>query len=136
MATNIYTGFFLFSLALVYFAYRQYLNTQDLLLMGKKTQATVIDLIQVSSDDGGYTYKPVFEYRAKGEKRTHVSSISSSPAPYQVGEKVQIVFDTMDDEVKIVSFWGLYRWSVILLMFAAPIFVLCGSYLLYSKAWI
>ncbi len=135
MAIKIYTVFFLLSLAMIYFAYKQYANTQELLLMGTKTKAQVINLIQSRSDDG-YTYAPVFEYKDNGQVKTYRSSISSSPPAYQEGQWVPIVFNTMNGEVKVVGFWGLYRWSVILLMLASPIFILCGSYLLYTKSWI
>ena len=135
MAIKIYTGFFLLSLVLIYFAYKQYANTQDLLLMGKKAKGRVIEMIRTSSDDG-YTYTPIFEYMANGEIKTFKSTISSSPPAYATGDIVPIVFEGNDGEVKIVSLWGLYRWSVILLMLASPIFILCGAYLLYTKSWI
>lgn len=134
MAVKIYTGFFLLAIVLLYFAYRQYQNTTDLLLMGKKAKATVINLIKSRSDDG-YVYKPVFEYKtANGERKTYTSSIGSSPPAYRVGEQVQVVYDKMNDVVKIVSFWGLYRWTIILLMIASPILVLTTAYLFYTKS--
>ncbi len=135
MAIKIYTSFFLLSLVMIYFAYKHYANTQDLLLMGKKTKGRVIKMV-VSRSDDGYTYAPVFEYQANGQTKTYKSTVSSSPPAYAEGDIVSLVFDDSDGEVKIISFWGLYRWSVILLMMASPIFILCGSYLLYTKSWI
>ena len=133
MAVNIYTGFFLSSLTLIYFAFKQYTNTKDLLLMGSQTTAKVIDLIESRSDEG-YTYTPVFEYTEQGgQRKTYKSKISSSPPSYNIGDHVQIVYNKLDDEVKIISFWGLYRWSIILMMIASPIFVLTSAYLLYTR---
>ncbi|CAN0579848.1 unnamed protein product, partial [Ectocarpus sp. 12 AP-2014] len=36
-------------------------------------------------------------------------------------------------DVRVVSFWGLYRWSVILLMIASPLLIIGGAYLLFIK---
>jgi len=62
------------------------------------------------------------------------SEVSSRPPAYKIGEKVEIVYDPKDvDEVKVVSFWGLYRWAIILSCFAAPLLIIGGGYLLYQR---
>jgi hypothetical protein len=130
----LYGGLLMVGIVLVYFAVKQYNKTSDLLTHGIKTKATVIDLIKIHSDDG-YTYKPVFEYFDETDKRREFkSSISSSPAPYKVGEQVKIIYNTDDyDEVKTISYWGLYRWTIILLSIASPLLIIGGGYFLYSK---
>ena len=53
----------------------------------------------------------------------------------EVGEKVKIVYDQQDDdEVKTISFWGLYRWTIILSCIAAPLLIIGGGYLLYLRS--
>ena len=133
MTEYFYSGLLLLSLVFIYFAMKQYSNTKELLNTGVKTSAEVIDLIESSSDDG-YTYKPVFEYTDRtGGKMTFESDISSSPAPYQIGDYVDIIYSLDSGNRKIVSFWGLYRWTILLLSFAAPLLIIGGGYLLYAR---
>lgn len=133
MIEYLYTGMLITAIVLVYFAIKQYYNSKELIATGIKTKAKVIDLIQISGDDG-YTYKPVFEYTDRSNNLiTFKSEISSSPAPYNVGDIVTIVYDTNNEDRKIVSFWGLYRWTIILLAIASPLLIIGGGYLLYAR---
>jgi len=135
MINYLYWSLFIGGLTLIYFAIKSYSTTNRLLENGIKTSAKVIDLIAISGDDG-YTYKPVFEYTDKtNTKREFKSKISSSPAPYSIGEKVKIVYNPRNNkEVKVIGFWGLYRWTIILLSIASPLLIISGGYLLYTKA--
>ncbi|MBW1296711.1 DUF3592 domain-containing protein [Aquimarina litoralis] len=129
----IYIGMLIIALILIYFAIKNYNTTKNLITNGVKTQATVIDLIKVKSDDG-YNYKPVFEYNDKAKNIfTFKSEISSSPAPYAIGDNVSIIYSTDNKNRKIVSFWGLYRWTLILLSIASPLLIIGGGYLLYTR---
>jgi len=133
MIEYVYTGMLLIALVLIFFAYKQYNVTKSLISDGYKTKAKVIDLIQISGDDG-YTYKPVFEYTNKANDTiTFKSEISSRPAAHNVGDTVNIVYSKHSDERKIISFWGLYRWTVILLSIASPLLIIGGGYILYSR---
>lgn len=133
MIDYLYYGLFLFALILMYFALKQFNITKDLLANGIITKATVTDLIKVSSDDG-YTYKPVFEYTDNTNNIiTFKSDVSSKPAPYAVGDLVDIVYSTENDRTKVVSYWGLYRWTIILLSIAAPFLIISAGYFLYLK---
>lgn len=132
MIQYLYWGLFAAGLIAMYFAIKMYNETSELLQTGVKTKAIVKDLIEVSGDDGS-TYKPVFEYidRSNATKEFK-SEVNSSPPAYKVGEKVAIVYDPKDlEEVKVVSYWGLYRWTIILLSIAAPLIIIGGGYLLY-----
>jgi len=132
MIQYLYWAFCAVGMILLYFAMRSYNNTRDLLSTGIKTTATVVEMITVSSSDGS-TYKPVFEFTdRRHEIRRYESKISSSPPSYKVGEKVKIVYDQKEeDEVKTISFWGLYRWCIILLCIASPLLIIGVGYLLY-----
>lgn len=133
MINYIYIGLFIIGLIAAYYATVHYKDTKLLLETGEKTRAEVVHLIPKSSDEGGYTYAPVFEYTDKfNTLKTYTSSISSKPASYAIGETVQIIYDPNDDEnVKIISFWGLYRWTLILACIAFPFLSIGGGYLLY-----
>ena len=129
----LYVGMLVVSVVLIYFAYKQYHASQNLMAEGIKTKAKVIDLIEVSGDDGS-TYKPVFEYTDRNNNVVaFTSSVSSSPAPYSIGDNVTIVYAKNSDERKVVSFWGLYRWTIILLSMASPLLIIGGGYFLYSR---
>lgn len=134
MIQYLYYGLITGGMVLLYFAMRSYNNTADLLSTGIKTTAIVVEMITVSGSDGS-TYKPVFEFTDRGNGiRRYKSDVSSSPPAYKVGEKVKIIYDKNDDdEVKVISFWGLYRWCIILLCIASPLLIIGGGYLLYMR---
>lgn len=127
-----YLILFLLGSFLAYSAFTQYQKTQNLLHKGIKTTATVAKFYTHQSD-GSTMYKPVFEFIDRSQtERTFESSISSSPPAYKIGDKVKIIYDAASPEkAKTISFWGLYHWSIILLMVASPLLVIGGSYLLY-----
>ena len=132
MGNYIYGAMLIIGLTLLFFSIITYRKTKELLHSGTKTNAVVTELIRMSSDDG-YTYKPVFEYKDRQQNvRTYTSQVSRSPPAYQVGENVQIVYDQIEEEVMVISFWGLYRWPVILLSIASPLLIIGCCYFLYS----
>lgn len=128
-----YSTLLFIGLSLSYVSYNQYNKTKTLLQNGKRTTATVVDFV-VSQGDDGPVYKPVFEFKdVTGSIRTYTSTIASKPPAYELEEKVKIIYDKKDpDNLKTISFWGLYRWSIIAFMIAAPFLIIGGSYLLYS----
>lgn len=133
MIDYLYIGLLCIAIVLFYFASKSYSNTQELLRDGIKTTAIVIDLIE-NRDSDGTTYKPVFEYTDRsGSIVTFQSSVSSSPAPYSVGDKVKIIYSQIENEQKVISYWGLYRWTIILLSIAFPLLIIGGGYIWYTK---
>ena len=109
------------------------METSTLLADGIKTKATVIELLEVSDSDGT-SYKPVFEYFDKNDNRiSFKNEVSTSPAPYKVGDKVAIIYSKTSEQNKVVSFWGLYRWTIIFLIFACPFLIIGGGYFLYQQ---
>jgi len=120
------------ALILMYFALKEYSKSANLIRGGVRSTAKVIELIEVSGDDGN-TYKPVFEYKRGNSTQIFKSSVSSNPPSYSVGEKVKVVYNPREiDEVKVISYWGLYRATVILLAIAAPFLIIGGGYFLYK----
>jgi hypothetical protein len=134
MINYLYGALLLISLVLIYFANKQYNKTTKLISNGVKTTATVVSLITVSGSDGN-TYKPVFEYTDKlNIKQIFKSEVSSNPPAYRIGEKIKIIYNPIDkSEVKTISYWGLYRWAIILLSIASPFLIIGGGYFLYSR---
>ncbi|MCH3884861.1 DUF3592 domain-containing protein [Tenacibaculum aquimarinum] len=132
MIEYLYAALLIIGFVLLYFANKQYTISRNLINNGVKTKAKVIDLLEISSDDG-YTYKPVFEYLNRlDETVTFESAVSSSPPAYRIGDYATIVYSKQNNEErKIVSFWGLYRWPIILLCFASPLLIISLSYFGY-----
>lgn len=127
-------GFFLFlGLTLAYFSFQQYQKTQHLLKNGIRTIGTVKKLV-LTQDDDGPMYSPVFEYTDRSNTHHEFESkVRSRPPAYEVGEKVKLVYSRKDsNNVKVVSFWGLYSASVILAMVAAPLLIIGFSYIVYQ----
>lgn len=117
-----------------YLSWSQYQKSQTLLTKGMRTKANVV-AYETSRGENSTLYAPVFEYKDRSQEViTFTSSVKSSPPAYDLGQQVNIVYNTSNpQDVKIVSFWGLYAASVILLMIASPLLILGGSYLLYAS---
>ncbi|MEC7262468.1 MAG: DUF3592 domain-containing protein [Bacteroidota bacterium] len=129
----LYLGMLLIAVVMTYYAIKNYNATTDLIKNGIRTKAKVIELLRISSDDG-YTYKPVFEYRDRSNNViTFNSDVSSSPPAYHVGDLVEIIYSKDSNMKKVISFWGLYRWTIILLCLASPLLIIGGGYLLYAR---
>ncbi len=129
----LYTSLLITSIILTMVATWLYGNTRKLMENGTFTDGKVIDLLESSSSDETM-YKPVFEYTdRRKEKITFKISFSSRPAAYKIGEKVKIIYTSDGKNQRIVSYWGLYRWTIILLCIASPMFIIGGGYLLYIR---
>lgn len=127
-------GLLFLGIILLYVALQHYTKTNKLISRGVKTTATVTRLIEIDGDDG-YTYKAVFEFEGRNSTNYQLTSaVSSNPPMYKIGDRVKVVYNPNDpEEVKMVSFWGLYRWSVVLLSIACPLIIIGGGYLLYAR---
>lgn len=127
-----YTFLFLLGFGLSYIAYTEFQKTKALLAKGIQTTALVREYV-VSRGESNNMYQPVFEYKDHNQKvHTYTSTIKSYPPAHKIGEKVKIVYSRKNvNKVKTISFWGLYRGSVILFMIASPLLVIGGAYLMY-----
>lgn len=127
-----YSVLFLIGAVLAYGGYSEYFKTRSLLEKGVKTTAKVREF-SVSSGDNGPMYAPIFEFKDRSQnEQVFESGISSSPPAYQIGDLVKIIYNPSNvKKVKTISFWGLYRGSVILFMIAAPFLIIGAAYLLY-----
>ena len=124
---------FLIGAGLAYGAYSEFSKTRRLLAKGTQTMAVVKDF-NVSRGDNGPMYAPIFEFKDRSQNiQVFESKINSSPPAYQIGDKVKIIYNPSKvNHVKTISFWGLYRGSVIISMIAAPFLIIGGAYLLYT----
>jgi len=130
MNTSIYGATFIAGVVLVYIAFKQFQGSRKIVSSGVKTEAVVIDLKSILGSEGEM-FEPVYEYvDLTGNKKQLVSDIQYSEPPMKIGDKLQIYYNDKD-KVRMASYWGLYRWPIILFIFAAPFLIIGGGYLLY-----
>jgi hypothetical protein len=98
------------------YAYR---STQRFLARAVTTTGTVVELVPSPGQNGQTMYAPVYTYRDRsGAQHKVQSSVSSSPAGFDVGQAVTVLYDPADaGDGRIRSFsrlWGLCTilWSI------------------------
>lgn len=108
-------------------------TSTDLSRYGIKTTAKVVDNIPKFDSDGDVTYKSVLQYRDEFDN-AHLWStkVSSNPPMYKTGKEVEIYYDPSDfNRIRVKSFWGLYRATILLLIFSAPFLIISIGYFAY-----
>jgi Protein of unknown function (DUF3592) len=92
-------------------------STRSFVAHAQTTQGKVVELIEVRDKDGGSsTWKPRVTYRAPtGQQITFESSFSTNPAPYSVGETVDVLYLPSDPaEARIRGYQSLWLGPTIL----------------------
>lgn len=92
-------------------------NTRRFIANADTAQGKVIELIEVrDQDDGSISYKPVVTYAvANGRSITFTASFSTKPAPYDVGESVEVLYAPGDpQDARIKGFSSLWLGPTIL----------------------
>lgn len=134
LAMIVHTIILAVGLAGLYFAYVQFQKVSRFLSTGRLTTATVIALLkEEDEDDGGTLYRPQFEFTDQQNKKVQFqSSTRSSTSWWKVGEVTPVVHDPQNpSEVRIIAYWSLYRYVILLAMFAAPFLVIGLGYFLF-----
>jgi hypothetical protein len=100
----------------------------------ERATATVVDLQRVSGSDGD-TYKPVFTFKTYANQDiTYRSGVSSSPPAFEIGEEVTIAYDRNNPSTaQLLTYWGSFRWSIILACIAMPLIIIGGGYHLAQR---
>ena len=92
-------------------------STRRFIADAESAQGRVVELIEVrDEDDGSISYKPVVTYEtANGRSITFTASFSSKPAPYDVGESVEVLYAPQDPhDARIKGFSSLWLGPTIL----------------------
>ncbi|AKD57517.1 hypothetical protein SD10_24090 [Spirosoma radiotolerans] len=116
-------------------------TSMDLIKTGNRTMATVDELQKERGKKGRYTYRPIFKFTTVTGKEIHYEySIASSPPDWAVGDKATIIYPTNNPEDALVlTYFGAFRWAIILLAIAAPLLIIGGGYFvfgLYAKQYL
>lgn len=95
----------------------------------EKASGTVIGLERVPGSDGD-TYKAIFKFRTYNNKEViYREKSSSSPAAWSVGEDARFAYQRDDpSNAKLLTYFGSFGWTVILLAIAMPLLVIGGGY--------
>jgi hypothetical protein len=123
-------------LILLAFSIWEYNQSVDLIQEGIQTTATVVSIVRrasTNSEGSTWSYIPVFEYKiGNNQVRQFEYDVSSSWNPWIVGEKKEVLYTPQEEIVKFISFWGLFRTSVLQLCLALPLLVVGGGYFLFE----
>lgn len=92
-----------------------YQDKQAFFKKAEVVQGTVTELLR-SRSDKSIMYRPVVEFETKsGKKAEFTSSVASNPASYNVGEKVEVLYDPVNPaKADINGFSALYLGPLIL----------------------
>jgi hypothetical protein len=122
-------GIIIFIISLVLFR-----QSIDFIQNGNRTTATVIELEKISDSDGT-TYKPIFKFKTfTNQEIIYKYHTSSLPATFDVGEEVTIVYKTDNpNNAKILTYFGLFIWTIVLMSISMPLIVIGGGYFLTKQ---
>lgn len=117
----------------LYFALVQYQKTRLLLSSGIVTTATVVEMIEGQGEDGDLSM-PKFRFIDNQNRPVEFTSgISSKPPAWEVGEQVHIIYPPQQaNEAKVISYWNLFRWSIILAALASPFLIIGLGYFIFQ----
>lgn len=107
--------------------------TRQFVASASTLQGTVVELIE-QRDSDGVTYSPVVRFMAPdGNEVTYTESFSGNPAPYDVGEGVEVLYSREHpDKRRIKGFMSLWLGPVILGGIGS-VFVLIGGGILLAQ---
>lgn len=98
---------------------------------GIETQGVVVSL-QENYDSDGSTYTPVIQFKTtNGQSVEFLSSYSSSPPDYKVGEQVTVVYPPEQPDEAIIKWDG--QLLHVIFMLVGGLITSIGSYLIYSN---
>ncbi len=119
--------FSLIGLGMLFGAFLLFNGTNSFLSEATRAEGTVVDLVRSRSSDST-TYAPVVTFmNQQGQDIEFVSSVSSNPPSYSIGEKVTVLYRPGEPQnAKIDGFFSLW-FGVIILGALGSIFFLIGA---------
>ncbi|RYY58927.1 MAG: DUF3592 domain-containing protein [Chitinophagaceae bacterium] len=104
-------------------------NSLGFIRNSERATGTVINLEPVRDNDGT-TYRAIFTFKTMANREVvYRQNGSSSPAGWRVGETAQFAYRSDNPEAaKLLTYWGSFLGTVILLALAMPLIVIGGGY--------
>ncbi|WP_326993911.1 DUF3592 domain-containing protein [Chitinophaga sp. 212800010-3] len=98
---------------------------------GEKAMGTVTELTEYNDADGRF-YSPVFTFRtSNNEEYKYHLNMSSSPSAWSVGEQQMLIYHPDDPQtVRMLSYFGIFNWAILLTAAGLPLLVIGGGYYL------
>ncbi|MCV9928664.1 DUF3592 domain-containing protein [Flavobacterium sp. LS1R49] len=95
----------------------------------ERAEGTVIGFEEISGD-GGSSYSPIFKIKTKDNQEiTYTHTSSTSPPSWDIGEKATFLYKSNDpDSARILTYFGVFSWSIVLMGIAIPLIVIGSSY--------
>lgn len=123
--------FFLIGLAMLVGAFFLYQNTNNFLAEAVKAEGVVVELVPQRSD-GSVTYSAMVHFTdAAGKEIEFVTSHSSNPPSYSVGEKVEVLYrPDQPHKARIDGFFSLRLGELIVGVLGLIFFLIGGGMLL------
>ncbi len=120
-------SFGVIGLAMLVGAYYCHLRTNEFVSLALKAEGEVVDLTTKESSDGD-TYSPVVKFKSSdGVEHEIVSTVSSNPPAYSIGEAVEVLYEEGNPQnAKINAFFSL-RFAEFLLCLLGGVFFLFGA---------
>lgn len=95
----------------------------------ERATGTVIELERINGSDGD-TYKPIFKFKTSLNQETIYRHISSSDPPsWKIGDEATIAYDpSSPSEARLLTYFGTFSWTIVLMAVAMPLIVIGGGY--------
>ena len=86
------------------------------------------------SGDGGIAYAPVFTILTRsGHEIYYTHTSASAPPSWEMGEEAEFLYDPADaDSARILTYFGLFSWSIVLLGAATFLITYGGAFYILS----
>ncbi len=96
----------------------------------ERALAEVVEIERVDGSDGD-TFKPVFKFHTLLHEEIYFKqNYSSSPPHWHIGDEVMIAYKADDpQDAKILTYFGSFGYSVVLMALAAPLLIIGGGYI-------
>lgn len=104
-------------------------QSMNFLRNSERAVGTVIDIERVHGSDGD-TFKPIFKFKTNlNQEIVYRSASSSNPPGWVIGEQTTIAYDRNNPSVaRLVTYFGTFSWTIILMAIAMPMIVIGGGY--------
>jgi hypothetical protein len=111
-----------------------FLLRESLLFLRRTERATgtVIELAQWKNSEGTTQYKPIFKYKTSlNQELIYRHNFSTNPPAWEIGDEALIAYDPNKPSVaRLVTYFGAFSWTIVLMAIAMPLIVVGGGYYL------
>lgn len=123
--------FAVIGLAMLVGAFFLYQNTSEFVSTAIVAEGEVVDF-ETHKSDGSTMYAPVVNFRTQDDASYQfVSSVSSNPASYDIGEKVEVLYSQANpQDAQINGVVSLYLGAIILSVMGGVFFLIGGGIIL------